>query len=136
MSLQPQKVLFGAFSVAFFLLLCRIAQEVFRKGTESVCNSGGAFGAGISTDILLWLTFGILILFGVQWWREEEPLLVWAWVILFSGGLSNFLERISSGCVTDYISLGWFPTFNIADILLTIGVIGIVWKVLLKKEIC
>lgn len=128
MSLQPQKVLFGAFSVAFFLLLCQIGRIVFQKRAESICNSGGAFGAGISTDILLWLTFGILILFGVQWWREKDSLLVWAWVVLFSGGLSNFLERISSGCVTDYLAISFFPVFNLADVLLTVGVGIILWQ--------
>lgn len=136
MSFQPRKVLLGASSVAFFLLLCQIARMIFQKGAESVCNSGGAFGVDISAGILFGATLGILVLFGVQWWREEEPSLVWAWVILFSGGLSNFLERVSSGCVVDYISLGWFPTFNVADILLTIGAIGIVRKALLKKEMC
>lgn len=109
---------------------------IFQKGAASVCNGGGAFGVDISAGILFGATLGILVLFGVQWWREEEPLLVWAWVILFSGGLSNFLERVFSGCVTDYIVVSYIPTFNLADVLLTIGVTGIVWKGLLRKKKC
>lgn len=124
----------GAFSVVFLLLLCQIARAVFRKGTESVCNSGGAFGADISTGILFGVTLGILVLFGVQWWREEEPLLVWAWVILFSGGLSNLLERVFSGCVTDYIVVSYIPTFNLADVLLTIGAAGIVLSIWQRRK--
>lgn len=134
MPFQPRKVLLGAFSVAFFLLLCQIARTIFQKGAESVCNSGGAFGVAIPVGILFGATLGILILFGVQWWREEEPLLVWAWVILFSGGLSNFLERLTYGCVTDYITIFSLPTFNFADTLLTVGVGSIVWRGFLRKK--
>lgn len=134
MSFQPRKVLLGAFSVVFLLLLCQIARAVFRKGTESVCNSGGAFGADISTGILFGVTLGILVLFGVQWWREEEPLLVWAWVILFSGGLSNLLERVFFGCVTDYLAILFFPVFNLADVLLTVGVAGILLSVWQRRK--
>jgi len=52
----------------------------------------------------------------------------WPWILLFSGGLSNFLERIFFGCVLDYISIPFFPIFNVADVLLTLGVVVLLWR--------
>lgn len=127
-------MLFGAFSVAFFLLLCQGARIALVKPGQILCNSRGAFGIDIPTGVLLIATFGILILFGVQWWKEKHPVLVWVWVVLFSGGLSNFLERIVRGCVTDYMRVGAFPMFNLADVLLTLGALGILWWVGIKKR--
>lgn len=44
-------------------------------------------------------------------------------VLLASGGAGNFIDRIKSGTVKDfiYISLIHFPVFNVADILVVCG---------------
>ncbi|MDY6867785.1 MAG: signal peptidase II, partial [Chloroflexota bacterium] len=38
------------------------------------------------------------------------------------GALGNLIDRIRFGPVTDFISVGEFPVFNIADACITIGV--------------
>jgi signal peptidase II len=38
------------------------------------------------------------------------------------GSLGNLLDRLTIGHVTDFISVGNFPVFNIADASITIGV--------------
>jgi len=38
------------------------------------------------------------------------------------GALGNLIDRIVFGPVTDFISVGRFPVFNIADSSITIGV--------------
>ena len=40
-----------------------------------------------------------------------------------AGALGNIYDRIVYNGVRDWISIGNFPVFNIADILLTIGVV-------------
>lgn len=42
--------------------------------------------------------------------------------LLLGGGLGNLLDRLGDGTVTDMIDLGWFPSFNVADIALNVGV--------------
>lgn len=41
--------------------------------------------------------------------------------LIIGGALSNLLDRIPDGFVTDYISVGTFPVFNVADSCITIG---------------
>lgn len=57
--------------------------------------------------------------------------------LLFSGALGNFIDRVSSGEVVDFIDtviFGYdFPIFNIADASLTIGVVLLI-IVLLKDQ--
>ena len=65
-------------------------------------------------------------------------LVVTAWIpsssifvgLLVGGSLSNAVEGSLRGSVTDYISLRFWPAFNIADIAITVGAIGIAIELL------
>ena len=35
--------------------------------------------------------------------------------------VGNLADRASDGVVTDYLHSGWWPTFNLADVLITLG---------------
>ena len=46
-----------------------------------------------------------------------------ALLLVFSGGLSNFIDRISYGGVVDYIRVPLLPwAFNLADVFLVLGI--------------
>jgi signal peptidase II len=45
--------------------------------------------------------------------------------LLLGGSLSNALEGSLRGSVTDYVCLRLWPAFNVADVALTAGAIGI-----------
>lgn len=53
--------------------------------------------------------------------------------ILISWTLGNLGDRLFLWWVRDFISISTFPVFNIADILLNIGIILIIIKELFKK---
>lgn len=119
----------GVLSVAFFLFLCWVGYLIASSyGFILVCNTLGAFSLPLEGPFFIIGICAMLFFLGVQWWREKDVLSAWAWLFLFSGGLSNAYERVVFGCVRDYISLPFIPIFNIADVLLTIGAIGILWK--------
>lgn len=58
-------------------------------------------------------------------------------VLVLSGAVSNFVDRLYYGAVIDFIDMhcmGWhWPTFNVADMCIVIGVGGILLKGLLWK---
>lgn len=96
---------------------------------ESVCNDGGAWGIPIHLGILIGIGAGV-ISFIIWKWRSIMLGRMAVWGVLFlAGGLSNVYERLHFGCVMDYIgTFSWFPVFNMADVFLTIAVLGFLWE--------
>ena len=42
--------------------------------------------------------------------------------LLLAGAVGNMIDRIRFGFVTDFIAVGRFPVFNVADSCVTVGV--------------
>lgn len=88
-------------------------------------NSGVAFGlaAGGGTGLVL-LTALALAVVGYLFWRDPTRPGMWVAVGLLAGGaLGNLADRIRIDAVTDYVSIGSWPNFNLADVCVTVGVI-------------
>ena len=49
--------------------------------------------------------------------------------MIFGGGMSNFADRLIGGCVKDFITLGHFSSFNLADAAITVGVVVLVLNI-------
>ncbi len=55
--------------------------------------------------------------------------------LLLGGGLGNLVDRLQDGTVTDMIDFGWFPSFNVADIALNVGVgLVLLWGLFLHED--
>jgi signal peptidase II len=52
----------------------------------------------------------------------RHPVLPVALGLLIGGSTSNLIDRIRLGHVTDFLDLGWWPAFNLADSFIVIGV--------------
>ena len=52
---------------------------------------------------------------------------VTGFVLATGGAIGNLVDRAGDGVVTDYLHTGWFPTFNLADILITFGAAALLW---------
>lgn len=115
---------------AFFLWL-HFSLRSFIVGMDAeraICNTEGPFGTPFPEWLFLPISFGAGVFLLLQWRKEDSLALQWPWLLIMSGGLGNILERELFGCIMDYIALpglSFFPVFNLADILLTIGVLGI-----------
>ncbi len=87
-------------------------------------NQGVAFGlASGGGAALVALTAAALIFVGVLFARN--PTRPWMWVavgLLAGGALGNLADRIRADAVTDYVAIGSWPPFNLADVAITVGV--------------
>ena len=73
----------------------------------------------------MWIIIGITIIciFLFVYLLYKNYLSPLGFVLLFAGTLWNLIDRIYLGWVRDFISIWNFPVFNIADVLLTCGVV-------------
>jgi signal peptidase II len=88
-------------------------------------NAGVAFGlAGGGGEALILITVVALAVVGVLFARQPTRPGLWLAAGLLAGGaLGNLIDRIRAGAVTDYIDIGSWPNFNLADVAITVGVV-------------
>ncbi len=101
-----------------------------------VQNSGIAFGLFSSaTPVVIALTGAAVAWMVVYFARSgaRHPVLPVALGLVIGGSLSNLLDRVRLGYVTDFLDLRFWPAFNLADSFIVIGV-GILLAALLAAE--
>jgi signal peptidase II len=88
-------------------------------------NTGAAFGlfqgGGLVFGILAVIVAAFIIIYYSQIPKDEKLMRV-AISMQLGGAIGNLIDRIRFGPVTDFISVGSFPVFNIADSSITVGV--------------
>jgi signal peptidase II len=57
-----------------------------------------------------------------------------AFGLILGGGIANIIDRIPDGLVTDFIQIGTFPTFNVADSCITIGAALLLWTSIRRPQ--
>jgi signal peptidase II len=99
-------------------------------------NTGVAFGlAGGGGVRLVLLTALALAVVGYVFSRDPTRPGLWVAAGLLAGGaLGNLADRIRTGAVTDYVQIGSWPAFNLADVAVTLGVIMLALSYLREKE--
>jgi signal peptidase II len=98
-----------------------------------VQNNGAAFSL-FQGAIWLFLPVTVVALAMVAWFhRSLRDRTIWIQVILgmiLAGTLGNLTDRVRLGYVVDFVSVGFgdvrFPTFNVADASLVVGIILLV----------
>lgn len=102
-----------------------LADRIILKQTEL---QQGAYdetsrGVTILTNLVI-----MAIIFGIiksdnQFITKKTKILV---SFAFAGGVSNIIDRLCRGYVVEFINIGNFPAFNIADICILIGWVSFV----------
>lgn len=100
-------------------------------------NSGAAFGmfqnGGIVFTVLAFIVIGAIIYYYPHVEKEDWTLKL-AMGLQLGGASGNLIDRLLKGKVTDFISLGTFPVFNIADASISIGVVVLLLGVWIKER--
>lgn len=100
-----------------------------------VQNRGAAFSlfqnSQLITVILPVITMIVGVMFLLYLRKKKERLAELGVLLIMSGGIGNLIDRTVMGFVTDMISVGSFPVFNVADICVTVGcAVLILWVII------
>ncbi len=90
-----------------------------------VQNSGIAFGFFSSATAVVTVITGIAVVWMLVFFARSgarHPVLPAALGLLIGGSVSNLVDRIRLGHVTDFIDFRYWPAFNLADSFIVIGV--------------
>ena len=129
-----------SFLVVFFDQISKQLILLFRPSWESgflnihfLTNTGAGFGIMQGQTWLLGiisLAVALAIIFSYNKFPQEikgQAL----FALLLGGVVGNMIDRFLRGYVIDFIDLGWWPAFNIADAAISISAIGLIiyyWK--------
>ena len=85
-------------------------------------NRGVAFGSfdRLPVGIMLAVTAAVTVVVVLAGLRGSLPALPAA--LVAGGALGNVIDRVEGGSVVDMLHTGWWPTFNLADVFICIGV--------------
>jgi signal peptidase II len=117
-------------------------QSLFEAGIFKIArfppNTGAAFGLfqdqSFTLAIVAIVGAGLLLVYALIIRRRFSPLdnlLAWTALGLILGGIiGNLIDRLRLGGVTDFISIGWWPAFNIADSAVVVGAVLFAYSLL------
>ena len=107
-----------------------------------IWNTGIGFGlASMETNIYYHILTTIIVFVNlglIYFLLKSKGIYVYLFATIIGGSLGNLFDRIYYYAVPDFIDLHvgnyhWF-VFNVADIFITVGIIGLILVELLKKE--
>ena len=106
-------------SWSFFPGLAKIFQFTY------ITNTGAAFGMFPQLGGAFMVIAIVVIASIVTFYRHLPTANIWVRISLglqLGGALGNLLDRITRGYVVDFVDIGFWPIFNIADLSIVLGV--------------
>jgi len=98
-------------------------------------NEGAAFGL-MQGGGLLFVVIAAVVIAGAVYFLFKyhlPPMAQYALGLITGGALGNLIDRVMYGSVVDFISVGWFPVFNLADCgIVCGGTLLVLWLYLLE----
>lgn len=100
-------------------------------------NTGAAFGMLQNFNVVFSVLAVVISLAIIYYFprveKSEWPLRI-ALAMQMGGALGNLTDRLTQGFVTDFVSLGRFAVFNVADSSISIGVAVLIIGVWLRDR--
>lgn len=107
-----------------------------QNGSIVFFNTKFAFLSDIPSSVGMFLIIVFLLLFAVWCWLElRKGIFPFYQGLVLVGALSNFCDRVFFGAVIDWIPLGQISIFNVADIGIGIGCLGLLKEFVIKKSV-
>lgn len=100
-------------------------------------NYGAAFGMFQEGGLFFGIMAVVVSIFIIVYFPRiprNEVLMRSALAMQMGGAIGNLIDRIQFGPVTDFISVGQFPVFNVADASITVGVCLLIFALWLSER--
>ena len=112
-------------------------------------NPGAAFGLfrnlpeGVRGPLFHVVSLGAVVMIGYFFskltGRREERWALYGLPLVLGGAIGNYIDRLARGFVIDFLEAHWFdkaawPSFNIADMAICVGVGMLVMDSIVRKE--
>ncbi len=101
-------------------------------------NTGVAFGFFQNMSAVLTVTSVIISLGALYVYTVYLPNEKWSVQIsiglIVGGALGNIVDRLRLGYVVDFIQVGWWPVFNLADSAITVGAVILAFYLLFAAD--
>ena len=93
-------------------------------GLEHIENSGVAFGINFPPLIrIILIGCALVFVLHLAYQSRKKTMHAISFGLIIGGALANIVDRFDDGFVTDFIQVGWWPVFNVADSCITVGVL-------------
>jgi len=100
-------------------------------------NTGAAFGifkeGGMVFTVLAFLVIGAILYYYPQVEQSDWSLRL-AMSMQLGGAIGNLIDRLTIGHVIDFVSVGTFPVFNVADASISVGCVVLLAGVWLNER--
>lgn len=107
------------FSFAVILIADQLLKYIVRtQNWYYVINPGISLSLGSNWQWTEWLVLAAFLALIIFNRKKTLPL-----YLILIGGASNLIDRLFFGGVIDYVKIWLFPVFNLADVVITIGVL-------------
>ncbi|MEA1926041.1 MAG: signal peptidase II [Patescibacteria group bacterium] len=138
-SLRGEKIIwrgllfFAAIAIDQFTKFCAVKSLLPSAGgfLDLTCNKNIAWSIPLNGFFFFFVWIMAFALFFALARRSSWNVFL---VLVLAGSISNIIDRFHFGCVIDYISIGSFPMFNFADILITGGIIAFLLQTFAIKQ--
>ena len=119
-----------------------VGQSLFEVGIFQIThiqNTGAVFGLfqdqSFALAIVAIVGIAFLLVYALiiypRFFPSDNLLGKSALGLILGGTIGNLIDRLRFGGVTDFISIGWWPAFNIADSAIVVGAILFAYSLLL-----
>jgi signal peptidase II len=127
----------SSFAFLFLVFLDQVTKIFF---PTTYLNTGISFGLQPELSIWFFIVLLAIIIFSFQTFFKTKTLLFeLSKTLFFAGAIGNLIDRVFLGGVRDWLSLPLLGfSNNLADVWITIGILGIIWVEILefkKKKI-
>ncbi len=100
-------------------------------------NTGAAFGM-LQGFGLVFTVLAFVVAIAILYYFPRVPRSEWAlrvaMVMMMGGAVGNLIDRLTIGTVTDFVSVGSFAVFNVADASISVGTAILIVAVWLSER--